>query len=266
MIERFMSSAVLQRQHKNQLELRDIDIFLENGLSSCGKCRRSLVYEYIGEHTNEEKGINLRYQLFSEAKTSILSRIHEAGFFFDYNCEYDFALVPEIKDGASVKGTIDSTLVEDGTKVGVNLHVITPQSTFFVEKEPRDWDLVPCLGAIMSGVVERVYLEYLPIDIKKLVSYRIEIDKSGALLVDGSRHKFLSRSVFIKGVTATKLSINSKTLPARDYKYKYSDQEVAKLHRKKLISDRQMNLHKSGYPVGDYQCRYCTFLDICYNI
>lgn len=60
------------------------------------------------------------------------------------------------------------------------------------------------------------------------------------------------------------LVLNKTELPARDSAYQYSDAQIEYMFLTKLISKTKYEeWKKQGMPIGDYQCRYCNWKDLC---
>lgn len=56
------------------------------------------------------------------------------------------------------------------------------------------------------------------------------------------------------------------TPPERDFSLVYTDDQVEDLYERGKISKTAYNNHYSGKSIGDFQCSYCSYKNLCYNL
>lgn len=244
-------------------------------------------YEESGDRNAEGIMKALAGDLWSQF---LVDRVKEAGFWYGdetrfYNQELD------------ISGRVDIIVAEESTghPVGVEVKSVGTFVSKGVIKPTAAYPLAPKEDHVMQSMI---YLHHYKNAIKKWVILyldrntmemaehiiRIEKDKDGYHFpvisndMGVKEWKHIRLEDIIKRWQELEVHVKNKTLPDRDYQIQYPNTHIAKLYdtdrltktergkiAKRIESGKFKDSDPPLMPKGDWQCRYCPFVQECYK-
>lgn len=138
----------------------------------------------------------------------------------------------------------------------------------WVPGKPKDKHLMQ--GAIYAYVGKEKFkgtiIIYVSRDESRLMEFLITLDDEGRIYINGNLEYRFTIHDILKSYEELQAAIDTKTLPARDYKPAYTNAEVASLYEKKEVSKAVFDSHNDGSkPYSDKECSYCPYKNKCLN-
>lgn len=114
---------------------------------------------------------------------------------------------------------------------------------------------------------------YFARDSVKRRTFKIEFEHDGAVKypkVEGEVVRSFSMDDVLARYRQLRTHVESNTVPPPDYELQYSATKIQDYHGKGKISDSKFNKWQSGKlkrheHVGDWQCSYCRFKEVCWG-
>jgi len=250
-------SKLTRKPAETTEKLRDSEILVKTRTSSVGKCRRQSVYQRNNLPADENTEIEFRYLHYEMIKSHYITMLLDNGIIDDSNVKY----TAENICGQEYEVTCDAVI----NKTGVIISIISGRATNFVQKNPRPQEVIRCGAALLSNSVNRTILSYIPIDGKEPIEYTVTTNGE-VFLINNTIYEVFNVADLVKGITESGKLVKENTLPDKDYEYRYSRNKVKYLHQTGEISNLAYKKFATGSPIGDYQCRNCKYLRICYNL
>ena len=118
--------------------------------------------------------------------------------------------------------------------------------------------------AATKGKCKGTKLIYFSRDESRMKEFEITISERGEVLVDGTVDKRFILSDIYESFQNLDSFLGSKTLPPKDYKYSYTDEQVESMFANGEISQTEKNNHMNGTrPYMDEECSYCMHRTKC---
>jgi hypothetical protein len=184
-----------------------------------------------------------------------------------------------------ISGELDAILVEPGTGQMYGVEVKTFYG-YHAEKEIMGNfknDGFPKMGQLLQTLVYLNYWEkrglpyfrmvYFARDSVKRRTFKVELHHEGDITypkVDGVVIRSFTMNDVLARYKELKHYIETKTIPPADYELQYSDEKIEDFFKKGKVSKTDYEAFKKGKlkpheNIGDWNCSYCKFKNICWG-
>jgi hypothetical protein len=243
-------------------------------------------YEETGERNAEGTMKALAGNLWSQF---LVDRIKEAGFWYgDETSFYNAEL--------NVSGRVDVIVAEEGTRhpVGVEIKTVGTFVSKGVIKPTAAYPLAPKEDHVLQtmiylyhyrNAIKKWVLLYMDRNTMEMAEHVVRLEEE-----DGYHYPVISNEMgvkewkhirvedIIRRWQELEIHIKNKTLPERDYELQYANSKIAAMYNTgrltKTDSKRIQRRVEAGevddnkpplLEKGDWQCRFCPFLQECYR-
>jgi len=248
-------------------------------LTSHGGCLRSSYFRISGEFEGTPYEARSRW-IFKQGdgvEEMLIREWKEMGIWVDNSVKF-------IDKENNISGELDAILVEPPTG---QLYGVEVKSFYgyFAETQlfgNRKVKAFPKMPQLLQTLVYLNHFEdrlpffrmaYFARDSVKRKTFKIEFEKEGEVKfpkVDGEVVRSFTMGDVIDRYKTLRNHVESKTVPPPDYELNYPEAKIRDFYGKKKISETKFQKWQSGKLkkhelVGDWQCSYCKFKEVCWG-
>lgn len=138
--------------------------------------------------------------------------------------------------------------------------------------QPKDQNLLQILIYLFlhQHIFKRGKLIYIEKVCKNHIEFDISLVKEGDNtypVINGIVKRRFSIEQVLERYKELEKYLDNKELPERDFELSYSSEKIEQLFKDKEISKTKYEKwKKKGVPIGDWNCAYCNFKSVCYDI
>lgn len=250
-----------------------------------GTCLRSAYWSKTGEpKTNEvSDAVMLMAHMGNAIEDGLIDICKNMGMWVANNVKW-------YNEAENVSGEIDVIIDMPDTETGETIRVNVECKSctgYYVNKEvfgysegrgknrryipgrPKDKHLMQSAlyADVTRGKCAGTLVIYFSRDESKMTQFLVTVDEEGVIYIDGRRENRFTIKDIYASYRKLQEALDSESLPGRDYKPVYTDNEVGDLYGQKAISKTAYENHlnkKKEY--RDKNCEYCNYLDKCLNM
>lgn len=241
-----------------------------------GGCNRAAYYRMIGEPPTNQSGEYMAYILehgkFIE--TFLISKWKEMGIWVNNNVKFFTE-----KYGFPISGEVDAFISKiPGSKDVKDVCIVEIKSYYKWYKRTQLETGKPSYSNLFQVMLYLDYYSEIGIKKGKLLYTARDEAKQFEFDITLRKHQgktypcidgVMDMSVTLEGILERYQDLWGKyqrrEMPARDFKLIYDEKEMEERYEAGLIGKTKYNDFKKGKTVGDFNCHYCNYTDLCWG-